>query len=290
MNHTVQAAKNLSPMFGTALLKTWTNGWITDSRVGASSTSPCRCGCDHDIPKNADRRDHYLECEPLWENIHHAYNNYANIQLTQSRHHSLCLIPPWESETTDPKEITHHLMCLGAAVDVYNHLSNRQKLQTGKCHAKGDTKLTKIDNRTIALSANEAVRRINKLKKNPKPQHPSAHNNNNNTRGNADRTISSSTSESSSSSSSSNNNDSATIADDGQLRVTSSSKPLHGRENEESRSVANDKPRSVAVKSNHPPEDSASHICTNEQPRLPPPTPSVGASGDCSTFDVSCHD
>jgi hypothetical protein len=252
-------------MFGAALLKTWTNGWITDSRVGASSTSPCRFGCDLDIPNNTDRLDHYLECEPLWENIHHAYNNYANIQLTHSRHHSLCLIPPWETETTDPKEITHHLLCLGAAVDVYNYLSNKQKLQSGKCHAKGDTKLTKVKNCTIAEHANEAFRRINRLKKIPKPQHPSVNNNNNNNiaRGNNDRPKNNSTSSSSSSNNSSDSNDSAN----------------------------KEEPRSEADERTHPPKDSVPHTRMSEQPRLPPPTPSVGAIGDCMiTFEVSRHD
>jgi hypothetical protein len=105
-------------MFGAALVRTWTNGWITDSRVGASHTSPCRFGCDPYDPNNTDRQTHYPECERLWSNIHLAYKNYANTQLTHTRFHALCLIPPWEAEHPDPNVITHHIICLGAAVDV----------------------------------------------------------------------------------------------------------------------------------------------------------------------------
>ena len=209
MNLTVQAVKNLSPMFGAALIKTWDNGWITDSRVGASSTSPCRFGCDPHNPQQHRPTNTLLRVRKTLGNIHRSYKNYANIQLTLSRSHSLCIIPPWESEATDPKEITHHLICLGAAVDVYNNLSNKQKLQSGKCHAKGDTKPHKVDNCTIAVQTDEAFRRINRLKKIPKIQPPNA-NIYNNTRGTDNRTSSNSTS-SSSSTNSSDSNDSATL-------------------------------------------------------------------------------
>ena len=250
MNLTVQAVKKLSPTFGVALIKTWNNGWITDSRVGASNASPCRFGCDPHNPNNTDRQLHYLECERLWKNIHRSYKKYANIQLTLSRFHSLCIIPPWETETTDPKEITHHLICLGAAVDAYNNLSNRQKLQSGKCHAKGDTRPHKVKNCTIADETDEAFRRINRLKKIPKIQPPNA-SIYRTARGPDDRISStSSSSDSSSSTSSSDSNVSVIIANDGQLRVTSSSKPHHGHENKESRSVANESTQPSASSAN----------------------------------------
>ena len=185
-------------------------------------------------PYNTDRLTHYLECERLWRNIHRAYKKYANIQLTHSRFHALCIIPPWELETT-PKELTHHLICLGAAVDTYNYISSKQKYLTGKCHARGDTNPHKVDNRTIASAADDAFRRINRLSKIPKIQPPNA----NTYRSNRGSSSPSSSSSSSSSTNNSNNNDIATHANDGQLRVTSSSKPHHGHSS--NNNINNDK-------------------------------------------------
>jgi hypothetical protein len=240
MHQTVQAVKNLSPMFGAALLKTWTNGWITDSRVGASNASPCRFGCNPHNPNNTDRQLHYLECERLWKGIHRSYKKYANIQLTPSRFHALCIIPPWETDTTDPKVITHHLMCLGAAVDIYNSLSNRQKLQAGKCHAKGRSKPHKVKKRNLEEEANEAFRRINRLKKIPKilPPNASTYGTDQGTDDSSSST--SSSSDSSSSTSSSDSNISILNKNDGQLRVTSSSQPSHDLEKGTSRSAADE--------------------------------------------------
>jgi hypothetical protein len=240
MNLTVQAVKKLSPMFGAALLKTWTNGWITDSRVGASNASPCRFGCNPHNPNNTDRQLHYLECERLWKSIHRSYKKYANIQLTPSRFHALCIIPPWETDITDPKEITHHLVCLGAAVDIYNSLSNRQKLHAGKCHAKGRTRPHKVKKRTLEEEANEAFRRINRLKKIPKILPPNASTYGTDQGTDDCSSSTSSSSDSSSSTSSSDSNVSVLTNNDGQLRVTSSSQPSHDHEKGISRSAADE--------------------------------------------------
>jgi hypothetical protein len=151
-------------------------------------------------------------------------------------------------------------LCLGAAVDVYNSLSNKQKLQSGKCHAEGDTKRPKVQSCTIAENANEAFRRINRLKKIPKIQPPNA-NTHNTTRGTDSRSSSNNTS--SSSTNSSDSNDSATF----------------------------EEPRSGAVESTQPTKDSVQQTRPSEQPRLPPLTPSVGDNGDCTIpFEVSNQD
>jgi hypothetical protein len=63
LSSSIKAISKLSPSIGLAAVKTWTNGWITDSRVGASSTSPCRFGCDPTDPNNTDRQIHYLDCK-----------------------------------------------------------------------------------------------------------------------------------------------------------------------------------------------------------------------------------
>jgi hypothetical protein len=306
MHITVQAVKQLSPMFGGALIRTWNNGWVTDSRVGASNASPCRLGCDPHNPNNTDRQVHYLECERLWKNIHRSYKKYANIQLTISRFHSLCIIPPWESETTDPKEITHHLMCLGAAVDTYNFLSNNQKLQAGKCHAKGDKRPHKVKNCTIADAADEAFRRINRLNKIPKTQPPDA-STYRTTQDTDDRTsrTSSSSDSSSNSSSSNDSNDSAKSSNDGQLRVTSSSKPTHGHKNNNNhnnndnhdhatspndgqlRDTSSSKSRSSADRTRQPAKDFDQHTRQLVQASSSPPLPSVGAPSDCMSHCVA---
>jgi hypothetical protein len=153
-------------------------------------------------------------------------------------------------------------LCLGAAVDVYNSLSNKQKLQSGKCHAEGDTKRPKVQSCTIAENANEAFRRINRLKKIPKIQPPNA-NTHNTTRGTDSRSSSNNTSSTSSSTNSSDSNDSATF----------------------------EEPRSGAVESTQPTKDSVQQTRPSEQPRLPPLTPSVGDNGDCTIpFEVSNQD
>jgi hypothetical protein len=51
------------------------------------------------------------------------------------------------------------------------------------------------------------------------------------------------------------------------------------------------KPRSGADESTQPTKDSVPHTRPSEQPRLPPPTPSVGDNGDCMIpFEVSNQD
>jgi hypothetical protein len=149
------------------VVKTWTNGWITDSRVGASSTSPCRFGCDPTGPNNTDRQIHDLDCKRLWNNIHLSHKSCTNVQLKHTRFHALCLIPPWEAERPDPAAITHHAICLAAALDVFQTMSNQQKLHSGKCHARKEKSFQEIPNDTIRDHANEAFRRINRHQKIP---------------------------------------------------------------------------------------------------------------------------
>ena len=43
------------------LLRTWSNGWFTSSRMHDSKVLPCIFGCDAD-----DSLCHYLKCEPFW--------------------------------------------------------------------------------------------------------------------------------------------------------------------------------------------------------------------------------
>ena len=79
LSSSIKAISKLSPSIGLAAVKTWTNGWITDSRVGASSTSPCRFGCDTTDPDNTDRQTHHLDCKRLWNNIHRSHKSCTNV-------------------------------------------------------------------------------------------------------------------------------------------------------------------------------------------------------------------
>ena len=61
----MKVAAKQPPSIGAAITKTWANGWVTDSRVGASNCSPCRLGYDPDDPNSTDRLNHYLDCPCL---------------------------------------------------------------------------------------------------------------------------------------------------------------------------------------------------------------------------------
>ena len=103
------------------------------------------------------------------ENIYLAYKGYPNTQLTQSRFTSLCIIPPWETNSTDSKVSAHHLICPGTAADVNNTISptRNNSTQVIKCHAINVANPPKTTESTIADHANEALRRINRFKKIP---------------------------------------------------------------------------------------------------------------------------
>ena len=53
--NTCKVVSRLPPSIGIAVLKTWCNGWITDSRFNVSPNPPCRLGCDPSEHGNNDR-------------------------------------------------------------------------------------------------------------------------------------------------------------------------------------------------------------------------------------------
>ena len=96
---------------------------------------------------NTDRQTHYLDCKRLWSNILLAYRSCSNVQLEHTRLHALCIITPWEAERPDPAIINRHAVCLAAALDVFQAQSNKQKLNSGKCHARDEQKLPRNNQR-----------------------------------------------------------------------------------------------------------------------------------------------
>ena len=61
---TLNICKRLTPQVGSAVIRTWCNGWPTSSRVGADTVA-CIFGCAHHI----DSLRHYATCPLLWTPI-----------------------------------------------------------------------------------------------------------------------------------------------------------------------------------------------------------------------------
>ena len=172
-HNTANAVKKLPPSIGFAVTKTWANGWVTDSRVGASNVSPCRLGCDPEDPNHEDRLNHYLDCKWLWNCIHTKYQHITNIRLEHSRFNALCIIPPWTSTDPDPRDIQDHAFCLYVACDVFQTHSNTQKTSSGKAHSKKTADTDRISDERIANHVEESFRRLMRFTKLPN-KHPTA--------------------------------------------------------------------------------------------------------------------
>ena len=67
MRRTLKLARSMAPQAGWALVRTWWNGWVTFSRVGAGS-NPCIFGCTGDVTCR-DSLQHYLVCPAHWKPI-----------------------------------------------------------------------------------------------------------------------------------------------------------------------------------------------------------------------------
>ena len=60
MHNTLRIARRLAPSIALNVLKTWANGWTTDTWFGVTN-SKCRFGCPHGV----DALRHYLDCRSL---------------------------------------------------------------------------------------------------------------------------------------------------------------------------------------------------------------------------------
>ena len=106
----------MSPSMGLSVIKTWCNGWVTDSRVGADA-SPCRFGCD----KGHDRLQHYLTCPMLSGQISKFLNSVSQ-ETIASIHQRACLDPAGTTENT-----TNKIIACAIAVETYQLVAASQR-------------------------------------------------------------------------------------------------------------------------------------------------------------------
>ena len=151
----------MPPSIGLAILKTWCNGWITDTRFNVSPNPPCRLGCDPAVHGNSDRLNHYLSCPRLWKATLDTYRKVTAVKIHHTRSNALCLIPPW-SQPKAPEQLIRHLaFCLQIALDTYQSLSNHQK------SSPLNNLFQEISEECLESYARDAARKLNAIIKLP---------------------------------------------------------------------------------------------------------------------------
>ena len=162
---TTSAVNRIAPSVSFAIAKTWANGWVTDTRVGAKTGSRCRFGCPAVDPNALDRLNHYLDCPSLWPLVTEQYHHLTGNDVGTSRFDMLCLTPPWEGLEADPARIKDRALCLYVACDVYQTVSNTQK---SKCAlSQTDTTINNIKLDYIHNHISESFNRLQRFTKLP---------------------------------------------------------------------------------------------------------------------------
>jgi hypothetical protein len=112
------AAKGISAQAAWALLRTWTNGWVTASRVGGNRAL-CVFGCGDDSKTVNDSLQHYLVCPTLWTCVAAALAPLVGELMSFCFHSVLALSSrPLEPITMEKRQ---NLICaITVAVDVFN--------------------------------------------------------------------------------------------------------------------------------------------------------------------------
>ena len=157
----------MPPSIGLAILKTWCNGWITDTRFNVSPNPPCRLGCDPAVHGNSDRLNHYLSCPRLWKATLDTYRKVTAVKIHHIRSNALCLIPPW-SQPNDPEKLIRNLaLCLQIALDTYQSISNLQKSNSHVANASPNNNYQEITDADLQSYARDSARKLNSIVKLP---------------------------------------------------------------------------------------------------------------------------
>ena len=114
MESTVGAA--LPSSFPMCLLRTWSNGWFTSTRMHEPKILPCIFGCGA-----GDCLHHYLECEVLWTLVYCCFNCNVSIFVNSSNSSRACI------HNLNPCKMAH----LYTAYSVYHAL---RKLHSDSIH------------------------------------------------------------------------------------------------------------------------------------------------------------
>lgn len=125
MPQALTVVKQLTPAVGWALVKSWCNGWNTDTRVAQTENSSCRF-CAFGGELGADRLSHLLECDLFWEPTLHSVSVEISTPLTLSPSLALCLQGP-EAAVSDETLQTHaQVLCI--ACDYYQTVAASQRV------------------------------------------------------------------------------------------------------------------------------------------------------------------
>ena len=84
LKHKFSKLPSQLPMF---ILRTWSNGWLTTSRMHEANAMPCVFGCDEEV----DSLHHYLRCEALWALVYTCTNSNNSSLLQQSIEERCCI-------------------------------------------------------------------------------------------------------------------------------------------------------------------------------------------------------
>ena len=91
-NYTKELKNICSPLPNSVpmcLLRTWSNGWFTSTRLHEPKILPCIFGCDA-----GDCLHHYLECEVLWTLVYCGFNCNVSIFVNSSNSSRACINCP----------------------------------------------------------------------------------------------------------------------------------------------------------------------------------------------------
>jgi hypothetical protein len=124
MRATLTHVKKPAPSIGAALVRTWCNGWCTETRFGsvAAADSECRFGCGAEGA--ADRLSHYLSCTRLWVPPLKAVRDLTGFCWKPSVIASLVLRKPTATFVDDDYEV--RLQTLAVVLDIYNTTAHAQ--------------------------------------------------------------------------------------------------------------------------------------------------------------------
>jgi hypothetical protein len=114
----LDAAKKTSTQAAWALLRTWTNGWVTASRVGGAR-APCIFGCGDDGKSVHDTLQHYIVCPVLWSSISSALFPLVG-EVLPSGFHNVLAISSSTAAAIDAIHRQNLISAITVSVDVYN--------------------------------------------------------------------------------------------------------------------------------------------------------------------------
>lgn len=152
MEFTVKTASEMAPSLGVAVVRTWTNGWCTETRFGTETLarSSCRFGCE----EGADQHRHYACCHPLGVIVAKHVSDNTGTPWRTTQENFLCVGKGRDGgkEPTDARRAK--IQALAVAVDVFNVTAKKQN---------AGEEARPLPTQTLVTRVREAVRRLERV-------------------------------------------------------------------------------------------------------------------------------